>query len=359
MSMEVLTSMDSTQTQTHKQSSNSRNELEKRYAPRNPRPWQKSYIWARDLVSPSVYMTLLILAELCGDLYPPEIALRVIASRRDLEVRTIQNHLKALEKAKIIRIERRKISWCRNTPNRYILLDINGEPLYLIHARNCREKLNTESNTTTAPQERRVDSGNRTFQDDHPPAMRSLYELNGRLMRSRHHRAAETRQYFAWRANVGVYTPDQTAVNAPRSDQEHEKWAETLRKRNQERQAAAEAQIAAANEQRKREQAERERRRQAEAAEPISAEEQATIDRLNRRLNASPATPRQHEIVFPADYRERQNERLQRAEAIAREAAAAEVRERPTAAAEPDREEKAKTFNQWLKFMLYGLNRRE
>jgi hypothetical protein len=247
------------------------------------RPWQKAYVYAKRLVSPSAFVTLLDIAELNGDLFPPPVAIRLIANRRGLAMRTIQRHTEELKRANILRIEYSKITWCRNTPNRYIPLDMNGEPIHLIHVRNVVEKLKTELKTTTAPQERRIVPVSRTREGDHPPAMRSLYELNGRLMRSRHNRSSENRQYFAYRANVGVYDPAQSPVHTPPSPEElaeRAEYAERERQRQRERVAAA----AAAEEQRKREREEYERRRREEMNEKPDAEMQARIDRLNLKL---------------------------------------------------------------------------
>jgi hypothetical protein len=322
-----------TETNSHKQTVIiTANQLVKRYTPppAGSRPWIKAYTWARDLVSASQYVTLLHLAELNGDLYPPEIAVKLIAHRRHLSERMIRYHLQALEKAKIIRIERCKISWCRNTPNRYILLDINGEPLHLIHARNCREKIKTELNTNTPPPERRIVPVSRTREGDHPPEMRERYEKVGRVMaenrtlramvRSRQH---STPEYFAYRANVGVYDPHKNDVNAPQCDAEASEWAEAYQKRQRERQAQAQAQIAAANEQRQREQAERDRRRQAEAAEPISAELRAEIDRIKRKqATAEAERERQDEQAAQAAELERAAWHKRQVERAAKMAAA-------------------------------------
>lgn len=238
------------------------------------RSWYKTPAYAIDLVSGPVLKTLLCIIELNGDLPPAELPSRLLASRRGVDPKTIYNHCRALEKANVLRILRGKTSWCRNTPNRFIPLDVNGEPLYLNAARNCREKIKTELKTNTA----KTDPVNREREDDHPPAMRRLYELNGRLMRSRHERRDQTRQYFAYRANVGVYSP--AAEEQPTAEQQLSDAAE--RAAYWERYRAKRAAEEAAAEQRRQEIAAAEERSRQErearyAADPSAERAEAYL----------------------------------------------------------------------------------
>jgi hypothetical protein len=163
-------------------------------------------------------------------------------------------------------------------------------------------------------------------EENHPAKHRERVEHNARW-KARQEEKARERCRMASEARVGVYDPHKNDVNEPQSDAQVEKWVEECRTRQKERQAQAEAQIAAANEQRRREHAERERRNRAEAAEPPSAEEKATVDRIKKLLDAVPKTPTHQEIVFQPDYRELEHERQRRAEAIAKAAAAEELRQ--------------------------------
>jgi len=169
------------------------------------RRWDKAARWIQDRVSPQSLKTYLVLQRLSSG-QPRHISKRLLASRRGVSTKTIYNHTCELIEAKVMRAVYVKISRCRNAPNLYIFLDIDGQDLHLSVAKNCMEEPLQPLNPLTTPRVARV--------ENHPPAMRKLYEHNANLLgrlRLREQReayrlrAAQDRTRRAMQVNVGVY----------------------------------------------------------------------------------------------------------------------------------------------------------
>lgn len=174
------------------------------------RRWDKAPRWIQERVSSQALKTYLVLQQLTQG-KPMRLPKRLLASRRGVSSKTIYNHLCELIAAKVVRATYAKVSACRNAPNLYILLDIDGGDLRWGMERNCTEKpVQTLKPKATAREARRV--------ENHPPVVRKLYNLVGRLYRHRHKtggqskghayrlQAAEERNRRALEATVGVYT---------------------------------------------------------------------------------------------------------------------------------------------------------
>lgn len=85
---------------------------------------------------------------------------------------TIRLHVRAMERAGVLRTVHKRIAPKRNAPNLYILLDIDGRDLVVAYPQKKLQETISRLRTNTPPPRRR---------DNHPPAMRKLYEENGRL----------------------------------------------------------------------------------------------------------------------------------------------------------------------------------
>lgn len=166
--------------------------------------WDKAHRWVRDRLSPQAFKTYLVVVELTQG-KPKAISKRVLKCRRGVSDKTIYNHSREMIHAKVMRAKTRKISRCRNAPNTYVLLDIDGRDLHLSMEKNYREKLVQTQKLTTPPRSARVESS---------PAMRKLFEQNGRLWKllrrvadTKAHRLrkAEERTRRASEAMVGVH----------------------------------------------------------------------------------------------------------------------------------------------------------
>ena len=171
----------------------------------NSRRWDKAARWIQDRVSPQALKTYLVIQRLTSG-QPRHISKRLLASRRGVSTKTIYNHMCELIEAKVMRAVYAKISRCRNAPNLYIFLDIDGRDLHLSVAKNCTEKPLQPLKLLTTPRVARV--------ENHPPAMRKLYEHNANLLgrlRLREQReayrlrAAQDRNRRAMQASVGLY----------------------------------------------------------------------------------------------------------------------------------------------------------
>jgi len=108
--------------------------------------------------------------------------------------------------AKVLRVSRMKVERCWNAPNLYTLLEIDGGALQTAPAKNCREK-RVQNLKPTTPRAVRV--------ENHPPAMRKLHGLVGKLLgrlRKQEDRKqwrlekAQRRNEMALRACVGMNT---------------------------------------------------------------------------------------------------------------------------------------------------------
>jgi len=144
----------------------------------NSRRWDKAPRWVQERVSSQALKTYLVLQRLTSG-QPRRLSKRLLASRRGVSTKTIYNHICELIAARVMRAEYAKVSACRNAPNRYILLDIDGGDLHLAVERNCTEKQEQILKPkATAREARRV--------ENHPPAMQKMYGLIGRLFKHRH-----------------------------------------------------------------------------------------------------------------------------------------------------------------------------
>ena len=252
--------------------------------------------WVAERVSAQALQTFFVLLEYdySAGIPPDRVDQRKLAHQRGVSVRTFQRHAEELEKAKIIRIDGQKKSWCRRYANRYILLEMDGTPCYLNRATNVVEKIKTVINTTTPAEGGRLAS-HQERPSDHPPAMRKLYEQIGDLYRRLQaatggNSREETRQRLAAEARRGMYDPT-TPPPAPPPAAELEEQA-AYRRRCAERREAAQAAQAAAQAKRRQEREELERRRLESMNEPPTEEERARIYRLNLMLRGG--GPRRH-----------------------------------------------------------------
>lgn len=166
----------------------------------NSRRWDKAARWIQDRVSPQALKTYLVIQRLTSG-QPRRLSKRLLASRRGVSTKTIYNHTSELIAAKVMRAVYSKVAYNRNAPNLYIFLDIDGNDM----ERNCTEKpLQTLKPNT--PRAVRV--------ENHPPAMRKLYERNGDLLRRLRLREkrdayrlqrAQDRTRRAMEASLGMY----------------------------------------------------------------------------------------------------------------------------------------------------------
>jgi len=184
----------------------------------NSRRWDKAPRWVQGRLSPQALSTYLVFLHLIQG-NSKRIPIRLLASRRRVSQKTIYNHVIEMIDAKVMRVMRFKIERCRNTPNLYILLDMDGGDLNLASEKNCREKRvqNLKPSTSHAASAR---------ESNNSPAVRKLFEQNGRLWkllrkvrdakRGKHQlHAAEDRCRRAMMANVGVYTGPKTPDPTP------------------------------------------------------------------------------------------------------------------------------------------------
>ena len=180
--------------------------------------WDKAHRWVRERVRPQEFATYLVHVELGGG-KPRRIPKRLLASRRGVTEKTIFNHNRALAKAGVLRFLIHKIGRRRNAPNTYILLDRDGRDLHLSREKIFHEKPVQISKPTTPPRAARV--------ENHPPAMRRLFEQNGRIWKllrrvtdAKAHRLrrAEERTRRASEANLGrwngVFVPVDVELQA-------------------------------------------------------------------------------------------------------------------------------------------------
>lgn len=149
------------------------------------RRWDKAPRWIQERVSSQALKTYLVLQQLTQG-KPTRLPKRLLASRRGVSSKTIYNHLCELIAAKVVRAAYAKVSACRNAPNLYVLLDIDGGDLRWGMERNCTEKpLQTLKPKATAREALRV--------ENHPPMVRRLFKIVGRLYRQRHKPRVESK----------------------------------------------------------------------------------------------------------------------------------------------------------------------
>jgi hypothetical protein len=113
---------------------------------------------------------------------------RVLAARLKRDIRTVQQYAYDLEKLGILKIDRRKIGPCRNSANTFSFPELVGFIEVRDHGEITVEKQvqNLNTNTTATREDARKDSyplqqWEQSRSENNPPAMRRLYEENGRL----------------------------------------------------------------------------------------------------------------------------------------------------------------------------------
>ena len=174
--------------------------------PVNSRRWDKAPRWVQERVSSQALKTYLVLQRLTSG-HPRRLSKRLLASRRGVSTKTIYNHICELIAAKVMRAVYAKIGPCRNAPNLYVLLDIDGGDLHLAVERNCTEKLLQPLKPKAPPRAAGVEGMS--------SAERKLYEQNARLYELLHKardgrrdqrqlHAARERTRRAVAANVGT-----------------------------------------------------------------------------------------------------------------------------------------------------------
>lgn len=139
--------------------------------------WRKVPDWVADRLSGPAVKTYLVILRLSNG-KPARIPLRLIAARREQDMRTMRNHLREMYSAGVLRVVRTVIAKHKNAHNLYILLDIDGSDLHLQKPKNFRQKPVQILKKTKAPLSRSVERR----EHNHPPALRALHEHNGRLM---------------------------------------------------------------------------------------------------------------------------------------------------------------------------------
>jgi hypothetical protein len=139
--------------------------------------WRKVPDWVADRLSGPAVKTYLVILRLSNG-KPARIPLRLIAARREQDMRTMRNHLREMYSAGVLRVVRTVIAKHKNAHNLYILLDIDGSDLHLQKPKNFRQKPVQILKKTKTPLARSVERR----EHNHPPALRALHEYNGRLM---------------------------------------------------------------------------------------------------------------------------------------------------------------------------------
>jgi hypothetical protein len=185
-----------------------RHELQRKTAKTsvNSASWDKAHRWVRDRLSSQAFKTYLVYVEVMGATSRARrmVPKRLLASRRGVSGRTIYNHNREMIRAGVLRLQIHKISHKRNAPNTYILLGIDGRDLDFSMEKNFHEKPLQNLKLTTPPRVARV--------ENNFPAMRRLYEQNGRLWKllrrvadAKAHRLhkAEERTRMAMEASIG------------------------------------------------------------------------------------------------------------------------------------------------------------
>lgn len=97
---------------------------------------------------------------------------RHLASQRGVCIETIRLHVRAMERAGVLRTVHKRIGPRRNAPNLYILLDIDGRDLVVAYPQKKLQETISRLRTNTPPSRRL----------NHSPALRKVYDWNARLM---------------------------------------------------------------------------------------------------------------------------------------------------------------------------------
>lgn len=136
------------------------------------RRWYKIPRWVSGRLSGPVFKTYFDLVSLLGT--RRRICHRHLASVRGVSTETIRLHVRAMERAGVLRTVHTRIGPRRNAPNRYILLDLDGTDLAFPYPQTkLQGKPSRSLNTKAPPRARRG-------VDNHPPIIRKLYGLVGR-----------------------------------------------------------------------------------------------------------------------------------------------------------------------------------